>query len=56
MPRRFQFSLKWLFTTPLVVGLLIWALSPRTSNWFYWAVALRGALILMAVPVLLMIW
>jgi hypothetical protein len=49
-----QFSLKWLFVGPLCVGLLIWALLPRGHS-FYWAVALRITLFLLAVPVLVMI-
>ena len=49
-----QFSLKWVFLGPLVAGLLVWLLLPHGHS-FYWTVALRVALFLLAVPVFVMI-
>jgi hypothetical protein len=43
-----RFTLKWLFVVPLLVGLLILALSPHRQGWFYWAIALRITLFFLA--------
>jgi hypothetical protein len=48
-----RFSLKWVFAAPLLVGLLIWVLSPHRS--IYWVIPLRIAFFVSAVPVLVMI-
>ncbi|MGH7135285.1 MAG: hypothetical protein ACREHD_06055, partial [Pirellulales bacterium] len=49
-----QFNLKWVLASPLVVGLLVWTLSPRGYS-LYWIIALRSVFFLLAVPILLMI-
>jgi hypothetical protein len=49
-----RFSLKWLLSVPLLVGLLILVFSPHENN-VYWIGALRVAFFILAVPVFVMI-